>query len=132
MFQLLMLCWLMIVKEQPSLFVVLRNVLYIKSMDDNLIPPFILREAGLTVNDKVKIHCQEGTVAEEDHTIQECETALFITMQLKSIFSSFPSRKPNIDDLDNGLVVSMTPEGLTWDAYDQNFADNKRSMTNWR
>ena len=28
---------------------VLRNVLYIESMDDNLIPPFILREAGLIV-----------------------------------------------------------------------------------
>ena len=26
----------------------------------------------------------------------------------------------------------MTLEGFTWDAYDQNFADNKRSMTNWR
>ena len=71
-------------------------------------------------------------MTEEDHTIQESETGLFITMQVKSIFSYFPSRKPNVDDLDDGVVVTMTPEGSIWDAYDQNFADNERSMFNWR
>ena len=67
---------------------------------------------------------------EEDHTIQECDTRLFIIMQLKSIFSYFLSRKPNEDDLDNSVVVVMTPEGSTWDIYDQNLANNKRSVTN--
>ena len=69
---------------------VLRNVLYIESMDDNLIPPFILRDAGLTVDDKAKIYCEEGTATEEDHTIQERSTGLFIPLQLRSIFSYFP------------------------------------------
>ena len=111
-------------------FLVLRNVLYIESMDDNLIPPFILREAGLTVHKRAKIHCEEGTVIEEDHTIQEFRTGLFITMQLKSIFSYFPTQKPNLDDLDDGIEVMLTPEGPSWDAYDQTFVDNRRSMTN--
>ena len=71
---------------------VFRNVLYIGSMDNNLIPPFILQEASLTVRERAKIHCEEGTVTEEDHTIQECNTGLFITMQLRSIFSSFSLR----------------------------------------
>ena len=48
---------------------VLWNVLYIESMDDNLISPFILREAGLIVNEQVKIHCGLNTVTEEDHII---------------------------------------------------------------
>ena len=39
---------------------VFKNVLYIESMDDNLIPPFILREAGLIVNDTAKIHCGDA------------------------------------------------------------------------
>ena len=26
----------------------------------------------------------------------------------------------------------MTPEGSTWDAHDQNFANNERSLTNWK
>ena len=48
---------------------VLRNALYIEDMDNNLIPPFILRDAGLTVNDKAKIHYEPGIATEEDHTI---------------------------------------------------------------
>ena len=67
---------------------VLQNVLYIESMVNNFIPPFILREAGLIVNKQAKMHCAEGTVTEEDHTIQERYTGLFITMQLRSILFS--------------------------------------------
>ena len=63
------------------MFVGLRNVLYIENMDNNLIPSFILQEADLTVHERAEIHCQEGTVTEEDHTIQECNTGLSITMQ---------------------------------------------------
>ena len=59
---------------------VLRNILYIESMDDNLILPFILREAGLTVHERAKINCEQGTVTVEDHTIKEFKTGLFITM----------------------------------------------------
>jgi hypothetical protein len=49
-----------------SWLLIVRNVLYVESMDTNLIPPFILREAGLIVNDKPKIHCDNPTV--DDHT----------------------------------------------------------------
>ena len=98
---------------------VLKNVLYIESMNDNLIPPFILREAGLTVQKRAKIHCEEGTVTKEDHTIQESKTGLFITMQLRSIFFYFFTRKPNLEDPDDGVEVMMTPEGPIGDAYDQ-------------
>ena len=109
---------------------VLRNVLYIESMDDNLIPPLILREASLVVNERAKIHCEPGTVMEEDDTIRERETGLFITMQLRSIFSYFPTRIPLDIDIEDDVVVVMTPEGSTWNTYDQNFEDNERSMTN--
>ena len=35
---------------------VARNVLYIKHMNHNLVPPFIMRETGITVNDVPKMH----------------------------------------------------------------------------
>ena len=92
---------------------VLRNVLYIEDMNKNLIPPFILQDAGLTVNDKAKIHCEPGTATEEDHTIQDRETDLFIPLQFRSIFSYFPTRKPNLNDLDDGVLVAITSEGKT-------------------
>ena len=68
---------------------VLRNVLYIESTEDSLIPPFILREAGLIVNERAKVQYKQGTTTEEDHTMQEKETGLFIIMSLRSFFSIF-------------------------------------------
>ena len=33
-----------------------RNALYVESMDHNIVPPFIMREAGLEVYEQAKIH----------------------------------------------------------------------------
>ena len=107
---------------------VLRNVLYIDSMEDNLIPPFILREAGIIVNERAKIHSEEPT--EEDHTIQCRKTGLFITMQLRSIFSYFPTRKPDKEDILEGVDVVVTPKGSEWALYDASYAENESALTN--
>ena len=40
---------------------VTRNSLYIKIMDHNLVPPFIMREEGLDVNYQAKIHSSKPT-----------------------------------------------------------------------
>ena len=37
-----------------------------------------------------------------------------------------------MDDLDDGVEVTITPDGPIWNAYDQTYADNERSMTNSR
>ena len=118
------------VRTNQTYLLVLRNVLYIESIYDNLIPPFILREAGLIVNEIAKIHCEPGKATKEDYTIQEGKTGLFFTMQLRSIFSYFPSRRPSEKDIEDGVIVVITPEGATWEPYDLNFAANKASMTN--
>ena len=41
---------------------IVRNALYVQSMTNNLIPPFITREAGLEVRDISNIHVKEPTV----------------------------------------------------------------------
>ena len=38
---------------------ILKNALYVPTMERNLIPPFIIREAGLQVNNVPRIHCGE-------------------------------------------------------------------------
>ena len=48
-----------------SCILVLRNALYVPSMNNNLIPPFMLREMGVAVNDVPKIHKEDPTV--DDH-----------------------------------------------------------------
>ena len=44
-------------KSGQAYLLVVRNALCVPSMEHNLIPPFILREAGLILNDTLKIHC---------------------------------------------------------------------------
>ena len=88
------------------------NVLYVKSMEINLILQFILRDKGLKVRDVPKIQCDEPTV--DDHTIQDTETGLFIPLSLDETFPTFNTREPTQDDLLNGTVVVITPEGLSW------------------
>ena len=40
---------------------VIQNALCVPLMTNNLIPPFIMRENGITVNEFAKIHCEDPT-----------------------------------------------------------------------
>ena len=40
---------------------VIQNALCVPSMSNNLIPPFIMRENGIVVNECAKIHCEDPT-----------------------------------------------------------------------
>ena len=60
-------------------FLVVRNALHSPNMKNNLLPPFVLREAGLRVNDVPKIHTDDPSV--DDHAIvfdvgQQCRRHL--------------------------------------------------------
>ena len=39
-----------------TILMVARNALYVESIEHNLVPPFIMREAGLEVDEQAKIH----------------------------------------------------------------------------
>ena len=68
-------------------FLVVRNALYVESMSHNLIPSFIMRKAGLVVNNTCKINAQ--SVNEDTHTVQDSKSGLVINLQLDRIFSAF-------------------------------------------
>ena len=82
-----------------SYILVLWNALYVPSMDNNLIPPFMIREMGVTVNDIPKIHKEDPTV--DDHAITFFETGFRIPLSLWGIFSYILTSKPTHDDLLN-------------------------------
>ena len=107
-----------------------RNALYVESMENNLVHPFILREAGLQLKDVPKIHCDDPT--DDDHTIQDLETGMFIPLELDGVFSVFNTRAPEPDDLENGIIVTITPEGRNWNPYCEVYAENEASMTDNR
>ena len=72
-----------------------RNALFVRSMNYNLIPPFIMREAWLKVDEQAKIHVKEP--AKENHSIYSSDINLRIALQLEGIFSVFKTRKINYE-----------------------------------
>ena len=68
-----------------------RNALYVPSMTHNLIPPFVMREAGLIVNDVPRIHTKPEELTNETHCIVATAASngadLKIPLQLDGIFS---------------------------------------------
>ena len=90
---------------------VVRNALCVPSMDHNLIPPFIMREAGLVVNETPKIHCDNPTV--EDHSIFDEESGLRIPLSLNGIFSAFKTRAltdQEIEEVELYPTIFLTPD----------------------
>ena len=81
-------------------------------MNHNLIPSFIMREAGVVVNDVPKIHCEKPYI--EDHSILFKDANLRIPLKLDGVFSYFESTTPSqqdLDEVDPENVLFLTPKG---------------------
>ena len=85
--------------DTTSYMFVIINALHVPSMDHNMIPPFILWEAVITVMDTRKIQATYPTI--EDHSILFSETGLCIPLSLWGVFSYFPTSKPSLLDMTN-------------------------------
>ena len=97
-------------------------------MQTNLIPPFILREAGIRVHGTPKIQMDDPTI--EDHSIYFPETSVQIPMFLWGIFSYFQTSKPLAQDMVGcDEVYMLTPS--RWDPHQDSYAANESSMLDW-
>ena len=110
-----------------SYILVLRNALHVPTMVHNLIPPFIMRECGIIVNDRPKLHTSSPTT--DDHAIKFDET-FQIPLLLSGVFSYFPSKKPTLDELQaSEEVYLMTPEDF--DPHSTHYAVQEESYVDW-
>ena len=66
---------------------VIRDALHVKEMENNLIPPFIMREAGVQVREIPKIHVEDPSV--DDHAIVFKETGFRIPYLSMAYFHIF-------------------------------------------
>jgi hypothetical protein len=107
---------------------VVRNALHVPNMENNLIPPFMMREVGLQVRDTPKIHVKDPM--EDDHAIVCYETGLRIPLSLWGVFSYFPTSKPTVDEAnDSENIYLLTP--TNWDPHCDSFARNEEQMLDW-
>ena len=99
---------------------IIKNAIQNNAMNHNLIPPFIMREAGVEVNDAAKVHSSSPQL--EDHSLYFGDGKLRIHLKLKGIFSYFDSRCPTADELEEALensddILYITPNIDDWDPY---------------
>ncbi len=107
---------------------VLRNALYVPSMKNNLVPPFVMREAGIRVNDTPKIQTIEPT--EDDHSIYFPDTDFRIPLSLWGMFSYFITSKPTAEQMmEAEEVYLMTPTRMN--PHCDSHATNEENMLDW-
>ena len=107
---------------------IIRRGLHVPSMTHNLLPPFMLREAGIHINEVPKIHVTSPT--EEHHAITFQETNFLIPLTLHGTFSYFPTSKPSTQELEEPEdVYVLTP--TTWNPHSDAYVINEESMLDW-
>ena len=115
---------------KKTYILIARNVLHISSMENNLLPPFIMREAGVKVNDVPKIYISDPD--NDDHSIVFPDEGVRIPLKLDGIFSYFNTRKPSLEEIDNCDKIFITPDGDIWNPYSKHFSENEDSMLDYQ
>jgi hypothetical protein len=111
-----------------SYILFMRNALHVPSTKNNLLPPFLLQEAGLQVCDTPKIQVDNPSV--DNHVICFPDSSLQIPLSLWGIFSYFDSSKPtekHMVESDKVYLLTLT----NWNPHNDAYAENESSMLNW-
>ena len=107
---------------------IIRRGLHVPSVTHNLLPPFMLREAGITINEVPKIHVSLPT--EEHHAIIFQETNFQIPLSLHGTFSYFPTSKPSVKELEEPEDVYVLTSTI-WNPHSDAYVVNEESMLDW-
>ena len=109
-----------------SYLLVCKEALFVAAMTHNLIPPFLMREAGLVVDDVPKVQSTNPTM--QHHSMHFPEDNLRIPLRQCEIFSCFPSSKPSLHVLnDNNVKCLFLTIGLI-DPHSKTYGEKERSM----
>ena len=88
------------------------NEINVWKMKNNLLPPFIISEAIIKVNETPKIHVDNPSV--EDHVIYIQEAGMKIKIQLWIIVSFFHNWTPTYDEIERFDKIFITTDSATW------------------
>ena len=111
-----------------SYILVVQNAIHVPSMENNLIPPFMMREARIVINEKAKIHTDD--LKDLDHSITSNSAGFRIPLYIWGIFSYFSTSQPMREDLLAGHdVYVLSPS--KWDPHSEAYGQNEANMTDW-
>ncbi len=104
----------------------LRNALLIPTISHNLLPPFLVCEAGLFLGKIPKHQAMLSTI--DNHSFYDSRMGMRIHLQLQGIFSFFPTCPLSLEESENWEnypVVFITPNGNSWDPHSTHFAEEE-------
>ena len=111
---------------QQTHILIINNALFMRSMEVNLIPPFVMRLNGIDVNECPKFMSTHPSIS--DHSIYFPAQNVRIPLQLQGIVSYFPTRIPDEEDMYKYLHYHLTPSKPTWNPHDSSYATQESSM----
>ena len=99
----------------------MRHALYISSMENNIIPTFLIAKAGILVNGVARIHYIED-LSHKIHSViaQEEYIELRFPLRLDGIFSYLLTQSitpEDIEKIDHVEVIFLTPDLTSWYLY---------------
>ena len=109
------------------LIMVIRNGLHLKDMRHNLLSPFIMRLAGLEVNEQPKFMTRNPKT--KHHLIYFKENNLKPPLAIKGIVSSLPTRKPIQEEyLNITTSIELTTPFTEWDPHNPSYGISENCM----
>ena len=109
---------------------IIHNALYLKNMEVNLLPPFMMRLAGLEVNECPKFLAKSPSV--EDHSVYFPELDVRLPFMLDGVISYLPTRKPHVTEISSHVHLVLTPNSPAWDPHTNVYSQQENAMTNYR
>ena len=104
----------------------MRNALQVSDIQVNLLPPFIVRETGLHIDDCPKSQSADPTI--DTHCIYSREADLRIHFGLHNTFSYFETRRPTEAELATCDKIFLTPDSAWWNPHSYHFTANEEAM----
>jgi hypothetical protein len=108
---------------------VLRNAFLIPTMSHNLLPPFLVYEAGLFLDETSKHQAMLPTI--DNYSIHDSRTRMRIHLQLQGIFSVFPTPPLSLEESENWEnypVIFIIPNGNSWDLHSTHYVEEEAAM----
>ena len=104
----------------------IHNALYVAELQHSLVPPFLILESGVILNECPKIQC--NAPMHDNHSLYFEEDDLRIHMGLQGTFSYFTTKYLTKEEIANLTRMSLTPERDKWNPHDDYYSRCEESM----
>ena len=114
-----------------SYVLIICNALYVRDMEVNLIPPIMMRLAGIKINECPKFLADKPTV--ENHSAYFPDADIRIPFLLEGIISYIPTRIPTKEELskNEGNYLLLTPNTPEWNPHTNIYSEQEYGMVDY-